>query len=144
MMTERQKKFVMEYLACSNAAEAARRAGYSPRCANRQGYLLLSNEEVRAAIDERLREIENSRTADVQECMEYLTAVMRGETTETVVTPSGKQFEIPANCSARLRACYLLLKVHGAFREKQSEGVDSELVVQYISAVSQAWKVQPD
>lgn len=138
-MTERQKKFVMEYLACQSAAEAARRAGYSQRCANRQGYALLANETIRAAIDERLRAIESARTADVQECMEYLTSVMRGETSETLITPSGKAVEVPANCSARLRACYLLLKVRGAFRDKPSEGDNSAVVSEFISTVAEVW-----
>ena len=139
MMTERQKKFVVEFLASGNAAEAARRAGYSQRCANRQGYALLANETIRAAINEKLRAIENARTADVQEILEYLTAVLRGETTETLVTPNGKQFEVPANCSARLRAAYLLLKVHGAFRDKPSEEDNSALVVEYISTLAEVW-----
>ena len=138
-MTERQKKFIVEYLASGNAAESARRAGYSPRCANRQGYALMANETIRAAINEKLRAIENARTADVQEILEYLTSVLRGETTETLVTPNGKKIEVPSKSSERLRAAYLLLKVHGAFRDKQSEEDNAALVVEYISTLAEVW-----
>lgn len=138
-MTGRQEKFIAEYLISGNAAEAARRAGYSQRFANRQGYALLANETVRAAINEKLRAIESARTADVQEVLEYLTSVMRGEMKETIVTPGGKKIEVPANCSARLRAAYLLLKVHGAFRDKPSEEDNSAVVGEFISTLAEVW-----
>ncbi|MBR3388684.1 MAG: terminase small subunit, partial [Bacteroidales bacterium] len=41
MLTARQKRFVEEYLLCGNSAEAARRAGYSVKTANRLGSRLL-------------------------------------------------------------------------------------------------------
>ncbi len=48
----RRTAFVAHYLATLNAAAAARRAGYSPRVADRQGYRLLRNAEIAAAIQE--------------------------------------------------------------------------------------------
>jgi len=51
-MTDRQRAFVAHYLATLNAADAARRAGYSARVADRQGYRLLRNAEIAAAIQE--------------------------------------------------------------------------------------------
>ena len=48
--------------------------------------------------------------------MEFLSAVVRGEVTEEVVTNSGKKFTVTASCASRLKAAENLLKVYGAFR----------------------------
>jgi len=49
-MTPKQRRFVEEYLVDLNAAEAARRAGYSKRSAPQQGCRLLSDVAIAAAI----------------------------------------------------------------------------------------------
>ena len=54
--TDRQRLFVDEYLACWNASEAARRAGYSRRSAASIGYENLRKPEIQAAIETRLAE----------------------------------------------------------------------------------------
>lgn len=41
-LTDKQKKFVEEYLIDLNATQSAIRAGYSPKTANEQGARLLS------------------------------------------------------------------------------------------------------
>ncbi len=51
-LTARQAIFVREYLACLNASEAARRAGYSSKTASWQGPQLLQKTNVAAAIEE--------------------------------------------------------------------------------------------
>ena len=51
-LTERQKRFVEEYLVDLNATQAAIRAGYSERTAQEQSSRLLSNVMVREAIQE--------------------------------------------------------------------------------------------
>lgn len=52
----RQRAFVAHYLTTLNAAEAARRAGYSERRAKQTGSELLADSEVRAAIDAEFEE----------------------------------------------------------------------------------------
>ena len=49
-LTPRQKRFVEEYLIDLNASRAARRAGYSPRSADRQAFQQLEKPQVVAAI----------------------------------------------------------------------------------------------
>jgi phage terminase small subunit len=49
-LTERQQKFIEQFLLCGNAAEAARAAGYSKKTANREGSRLLSNVDIQAAL----------------------------------------------------------------------------------------------
>ena len=55
-ITKKQRVFVEEYLQCWNAAEAARRAGYSERTARQIGSKLLTNVDISKAIEERIRE----------------------------------------------------------------------------------------
>lgn len=55
-ITSKQKIFVEEYLKCWNAAEASRRAGYSERTARINGSRLLTNANIKAYIEERLKE----------------------------------------------------------------------------------------
>ncbi len=50
-LTQKQARFVAEYLVDLNATQAAIRAGYSTRTADRQGHRLLKNAEVEAAVD---------------------------------------------------------------------------------------------
>ncbi len=54
-LTARQAIFVREYLACLNASEAARKAGYSAKTASWQGPQLLQKTHVAAAIEEQQR-----------------------------------------------------------------------------------------
>lgn len=55
-VNHKQRTFVAHYLATLNAAEAARRAGYSERRAKQTGSELLADSEVRAAIDAEFEE----------------------------------------------------------------------------------------
>jgi phage terminase small subunit len=59
-LTRKQQVFVDEYLQCFNAAEAARRAGYSERSAYSQGWENLRKPEIKAEIDRRLDEVHMS------------------------------------------------------------------------------------
>lgn len=51
ILTERQRRFVDEYLIDLNATKAATRAGYSARTANEQGARLLAKVSVRSAVE---------------------------------------------------------------------------------------------
>lgn len=50
-LTDKQARFVDEYLVDLNATQAAARAGYSAKTANEQGSRLLANVSVRSAIE---------------------------------------------------------------------------------------------
>lgn len=52
-----QALFIAHYLECWNAAEAARRAGYSESTARSQGSRLLTNVDIQAEINSRLNDI---------------------------------------------------------------------------------------
>ena len=55
-LTEKQKRFVDEYLIDLNATQAAIRAGYSSKSASEQGCRLLANVNVRACVDKAMAE----------------------------------------------------------------------------------------
>ena len=78
-MTEKQKRFVDEYLIDLNATQAAIRAGYSKDTARAIGAENLTKPYIQQAIKERIKQLHNERSADAQEIIEYLTSVMRGE-----------------------------------------------------------------
>ncbi len=119
-MTNKQRLFVSSYL--SNglcAARAAVDAGYSKHTAYSQGERLLRNVEIRAAIDERLKEIESEKIASAKETLEFLTAVMRGEIIESIAAQVGtgkgyfhaELLEKPPSIKDRLTAAATLAKL---------------------------------
>ncbi|WP_243169617.1 terminase small subunit, partial [Enterococcus faecalis] len=89
-MTEKQKRFCDFYIETGNATQAAIKAGYSSKYANTNASKLLQNTTIKQYIDERLAELKNERTADAQEVLEYLTAVMRGEYKEATLIGVGE------------------------------------------------------
>ena len=56
MLTRKQQIFVMEYLNCWNASEAARRAGYSEKTANSIGQENLTKPDIAAEIERLIAE----------------------------------------------------------------------------------------
>ena len=79
------ERIYFEYLIDLNAKQAANRAGYSPKTAQEQASRLLSNVKVQNAIAAFMDNMTASNIANIQEIMEHLTAVMRGEATEEVL-----------------------------------------------------------
>ncbi len=55
-LTKKQRVFIEEYLQCWNAAEAARRAGYSERTARIQASKLLTKTNIQEEIQKRISE----------------------------------------------------------------------------------------
>lgn len=130
-MNARQKRFCDEYLIDCNATQAAIRAGYSPKTAKQIGQRMLTNVDLKAYIDEQLERIHNEKTADAQEVLEYLTAVMRGQHTEQTLQLIGdgvqKIADIDVSAKERLKAAELIGKRYGMF--KDNVGIDLEPVI---------------
>ena len=121
-MTARQKAFVQEYLIDLNATQAAIRAGYSPRTANRTASENLSKPDIKAYIAEQMERIRTQRTADAQEVLEYLTAVLRGESRAHVLALCGDGCQEvvakPPDERERLKAAELLGRRWGLFTDR--------------------------
>ena len=136
-LNERQKAFVDFYIQTSNLSESARKAGYSPKNAGATGIELLKNPKIQAAIQSRLAQLESERIAKDKEILEYITAVMRGETEEEVVmnVGTGKGFtraeKVMAKVSAkeRLKAAEMLAKVKGMFITRQEVELSGSMPV---------------
>lgn len=128
-MTEKQKIFCDEYLKDLNATRAYK-AAY-PKVKNNavaqaNGSRLLLNAMVKNYIDQQLEILHNERTAGVKEVMEYLTSVLRGESTgEEIVTEfmgdgmsTARTIEKHPSEKDKLKAAELLGKRFGMFKEK--------------------------
>lgn len=83
-LTPKQQKFADEYIKSGNAADAARKAGYSKRSARSVGQENLTKPDIKKYIDEQMAEIASRRIMDATEAVELLTSIARGETKETV------------------------------------------------------------
>ena len=125
-LTEKQQRFCDEYLIDYNATQAAIRAGYSEKTAYSQGQRLLKKVEIKTYIDEKLSEISSQKTAEAQEVMEYLTAVMRGKSESEIVVVEGcgdgcseaRRIKKAPDEKDRLKAAELLGKRYGLFTDK--------------------------
>ena len=137
-LTIKQQRFADEYIISGNATEAAMKAGYAKKAAYQQGAENLKKPHIREYIDERLEAINSAKIADQEEVLQYLTAVMRGETESTVVVVEGdgdgvsRARLIDKNPDERekLKAAELLGKRYGAFTDKVS--VDGNIAVEFV------------
>ena len=131
-LTLKQQRFADEYIISGNATDAAIRAGYSEKYANTNASKLLQNTTVKAYIDERLDERASKTVANQQEVLEYLTAVMRGESSSEVVVIEGqgegvskaKPMQKAPDERERLKAAELLGKRMGLFKERVELSTD--------------------
>ena len=101
-LTQRQIRFVQDFMKSNNVTQAAIRSGYSKKTASVQGSRLLTNVKVAEYVDAINERLESDKIADIQEVMEYLTSVMRGDTKD--------QFNLDASLSERTRAASELAK----------------------------------
>ena len=105
-LTDRQERFVIEYLACANGAEAARAAGYSERTARQMANENLTKPYIVAAIEAKRSEL----MSDKEDKVAWLIGKLEAEATAEGNTDS-----------TRVRALELLLKVHGGFAPEKTE-----------------------
>lgn len=130
-LTARQQRFCDEYLIDLNATQAAIRAGYSEKYAHTNAAKLLQITTIKDFIESRMSEKTDALIADQDEVLEYLTAVMRGQSTASVLarTASGaeKVLEKPPDEKERLRAAELLGKRYGLYTERVDALVDTDI-----------------
>ena len=124
-MTEKQIKFVDEYIKSINVSES--------KNADVTGAKLLVNSSVKSEIEKRLAEIKSVRTAELQEVLEFLTLVMRGEIEEETVLSVGngktarvEKVMVKSKIKDRLRAAEHLLK----------SGLDSQVKEEKVTSIT--------
>ncbi|MBN1070483.1 terminase small subunit [Clostridium botulinum] len=135
-LSERHKRFCDEYLIDLNVTQAAIRAGYTPKYANKKVYALLDKAEIKEYLDQQLKKIEDEKIADATEVMKYLTSVMRNEATEEVVVVEGcgdgcsetKIVKKDISAKDRNKAAELLGKRYRLFVDKVEADVSAKVV----------------
>ena len=122
MLTPKQKAFADYYIACGNASEAARKAGYSHKTAGVIGEENLKKPEIFAYIQERMAQQDAARVASADEVLRFYSSVMRGQEKDA--------FGLDPSLADRLKAADSLMKRYaiGAERQKGTlEKLDSLL-----------------
>ena len=136
-VTPKQKRFCDEYLIDCNATQAAIRAGYSQKTAYSIGIENLKKLEIKTYIDEQMDKMSSKRIANATEVMEYLTSVLRGESSSEVIVVEGcgdgyseaRTFDKAPDEKERLKAAELLGKRYGMFTDKVNLEVEPVVIV---------------
>lgn len=147
-LTEKQKRFIDYYIETGNATESARRAGYSPKTAEAIGLENLGKPRIKAAIDARLKALEDKRIAKVDEVLKFLTATLRGEVKEERVVVEGtgdgrsdaRIIRVQVSARDRLEAAKSLLKRY----PMQLDAKEQKLRLQKLEAETRAAELVDD
>ena len=129
LLNVKQEAFCLHYAKTGNATESYKKAGYDAKTpggiysnANR----LLKNAKVKARLAELANELASEKIANIKEVQEFLTSVIRGETTEDVVVTEGcgdgvseaRIVKVRTNNAARIKAATELAKMQGGYDNK--------------------------
>lgn len=142
-LTDKQKRFVDEYLIDCNATQAAIRAGYSEKTADRIGHENLKKLEISKAISEKMNAKQKETIMKQDEVLELLTSIARGEAQKYTSTKhkkaNGNETKTETSGTStpqmeeRLRALELIGKRYGIFTDKQQ--VDIVERVQFVDDI---------
>ena len=102
-LTPKQQAFADYYIQTGNATEAAIKAGYSKKTAKETGYENLTKPHLQEYIEEKQKELESNRLADITEVREFWTEAMRN--------PDNSMKD-------RLKASEMIARTSGAFLDK--------------------------
>ena len=131
-LTQRQLWFVQEYMKTNNITQSAIKAGYSPKTASVQGSRLLTTVKVANYIEAINERLESEKIADIQEVMEYLTSVMRGEKKD--------QFDLDPSLSERTKAASELARR----LDVKAKNVNVDLAVTIIDDIPDDAEIEDD
>lgn len=154
-LTPKQQRFVDEYLIDLNATQAAIRAGYSPKYADREGHRLVENSRVSAAISlamaERSRRTGVSADRVLQELAKIAfvnaadvigsdgslqngarrddTAAIQSIKLKAIPTEDGVVFEREVRLYDKIRALELLARHLGLFNDKLQMQMQGRVII---------------
>lgn len=128
-MTPRQEKFCVEYLIDLNATQAAIRAGYSKRTADRIANQNLRKLEIQSCIKKMRDEYYDKTIMSAKEVEYLLSKAGRGELKEEVVVVEGvgdgfsesKIIKKRLSAKDRIKALELMGKRHHLFEDQDSK-----------------------
>lgn len=115
-LTDKQQRFVAEYLIDLNATQAAIRAGYAAKTANREGSRLLSNVDIADAVAAGAQKRVQKAEVTAQDVIDglYREAIREGE---------------GSSHGARVSAWGLLGKYHKLFTDRIEAEVSGDITV---------------
>lgn len=136
-MTPRQEKFCVEYLIDLNATQAAIRAGYSKRTADRIANQNLRKLEIQSRIKKMRDEYYDKTIMSAKEVEYLLSKAGRGELKEEVVVVEGvgdgfsesKIVKKHLSAKDRIKALELLGKRHHLFEDQNSKTGEEEVQI---------------
>lgn len=150
-LTEKQKRFIEEYLIDLNATQAAIRAGYSPATAKEVGCQNLTKLNIRTCIDKAIAERSKRTGVNADRIIEELakiaflnptdlidvnnaalkanvvpedTAAIQSVKVKTIPTRNGEGVEREIKVADKIKALELLGKHVGMFRDKVDVTID--------------------
>ena len=134
-MTPRQEKFCVEYLIDLNATQAAIRAGYSKRTADRIANQNLRKLEIQSRIKKMRDEYYDKTIMSAKEIEYLLSKAGRGELKEEIVVVEGvgdgfsesKIVKKHLSAKDRIKALELLGKRHHLFEDQNSKTGEEEV-----------------
>ncbi len=128
-LNPRQEAFCLHYAKTGNATESYKQAGYIHKmdsATSASARRLLQRDTIKARLAELADEMASEKIADIREIHEYLTSVIRGETTEDVVVTEGcgdgvseaKVVKVQTPNAVKIKAATELAKMKGAYDNK--------------------------
>lgn len=118
-MIDKHKRFCDEYLIDCNGARAYHAVyGGDKEQARIKASKLLTKDNVKEYIQNKMKEIASEKIATAEEVIQYLTSVMRGEETEYLLNVKGEPTEIEVTAKDRIKCAELLAKRYGILTEK--------------------------
>ena len=126
ILNDRQRAFADFYIESLNAEQSAIKAGYSKKYARGNAHKLVANSCIKNYIDEKMKQIESNRIAKAEEVLAFLSASLRGEVLEEVVSTKSdgaggiEPIILKKQLSAkdRIKAAEILGKRYALFTEK--------------------------
>lgn len=127
LRSPKMREFALQYHKLGHARDAAIAAGYTARSAHTQAHRLLLREDVSLYLEHLSRSHEDENIAQAEEVLEFLTTVMRGNSTISI---DGDELANPVSTQERLRAAELLGKRYGLYVERVESSNASHIVVE--------------
>lgn len=113
----RHERFAQAIAQGKSATDAYIQAGYKARgkSAGNAASRLMENDGIKRRLEEIAAELASKAIADADEIQRFLTAVMRGEVEEQLMTRDGLLVTARANVRDRTKAAELLGRARGVF-----------------------------
>ena len=136
ILNDRQRAFADFYIESLNAEQSAIKAGYSKKYARGNAHKLVANSCIKNYIEEKMKQIESDRIAKAEEVLAFLSASLRGEVLEEVVSTETDEtggirpviIKKQISIKDRIKAAELLGKRYRMWTDKVEANV-SQLVI---------------